>query len=211
MNNGILVYNEDNQIKITDAPIILSVERMSFVAKAKKKNELIEWTKAIIIAVILAFLLRTFVFATSIVEGESMDPTLKNGERVIINKMVYLIGEPKRGDIVIIKRPTKNYVKRVIGLPGETIEMNNDLLYINGEKFPEQFISNDAINHTGNFGPVSVPEDSYFVMGDNRAVSKDSRGVNSANRGNLGFIKEDTIIGRSEFVIFPFDDWSLTR
>src|SRR5699024_12154600 len=90
-------------------------ERMSFVAKTKKKNEWLDWIKAIIIAVLLAFFLRTFVFATSIVEGESMNPTLENGERVIINKFVYLFGEPERGDIVIIKRPTKNYVKRVIG------------------------------------------------------------------------------------------------
>ena len=180
------------------------MERMSFVAETKKKNEWLEWTKAIIIAVLLAFLLRTFVFATSIVEGESMDPTLENGERVIINKFVYLIGEPKRGDIVIIQRPTKNFVKRIIGMPGETVKMQNLSLYINGKKQEQTFIGEEAINHTGNFGPITIPDDSYFVMGDNRAVSRDSR-------NGLGFVGKDSIIGRSEFVIFPFDDWSLTR
>ncbi|HLR01961.1 MAG TPA: signal peptidase I [Virgibacillus sp.] len=173
-------------------------------AKTKKKSEWLEWTKAIIIAVLLAFFLRTFVFATSIVEGESMDPTLENGERVIVNKFVYLFGEPERGDIVIIQRPTKNYVKRVIGMPGETVKMENHSLYIDDKKYTERFINQDAIDHTGNFGPVTIPDDSYFVMGDNRAISKDSR-------NGLGFIGEDTIIGRSEFVIFPFSDWSLTR
>ena len=81
------------------------------------KKEIWKWTKAIVIAIILAFLLRTFVFATSIVEGTSMNPTLHNGERVIFNKAVYLIGSPDRGDIVIIQHPHKNYVKRIIGLP----------------------------------------------------------------------------------------------
>lgn len=172
--------------------------------ETKKKNEWVEWGKAIFIAILLAFFLRTFVFATSIVEGESMEPTLENGERVIFNKFIYLFGEPKRGDIIIIQRPIKNYVKRVIALPGETVKMQEHHLYINGKKYEKTFISQDAINHTGNFGPIQVPEDNYFVMGDNRAISKDSR-------NGLGFINEDTIIGRSEFVIYPFEEWSLTR
>ncbi|WP_188454567.1 signal peptidase I [Virgibacillus oceani] len=172
--------------------------------ETKKKNEWLEWAKAIFIAILLAFFLRTFVFATSIVEGDSMYPTLEDGERVIFNKFVYLIGEPERGDIIIIQRPIKNYVKRVIALPGETVEMKNHQLFINGEKYTETFISNEAINNTGNFGPVKVKEGKYFVMGDNRAISRDSR-------NGLGFINEEDIIGRSEFIIYPFDDWSMTR
>ncbi|OZU90487.1 signal peptidase I [Virgibacillus indicus] len=172
--------------------------------QAKKKNEWLEWAKAIVIAILIALFLRTFIFATSIVEGESMDPTLEDGERVIFNKIVYLLDEPDRGDIVIIKRPFKNYVKRVIALPGETIEINGSELYINGEKYQQTFLNEEAEERTGNFGPIQVPEDSYFVMGDNRAISKDSR-------NGLGFIKEDEIIGKSEFVIFPFDELSKTR
>lgn len=169
--------------------------------KDKKKNEWLEWGKAIFIAILLAFFLRTFVFATSIVEGESMVPTLEDGERVIFNKFVYLVDEPERGDVVIIKRPLKNYVKRVIALPGETVKFRDHQLYINGKKYEEAFISEEALNHTGNFGPIEVPEDKYFVMGDNRAISKDSR-------NGLGFISEEDIIGRSEFVVYPFDEWS---
>ncbi|WP_077325867.1 signal peptidase I [Virgibacillus siamensis] len=171
---------------------------------AKKKNQWLEWLKAILIAVILAFLLRSFVFATSIVEGESMEPTLEDGETILFNKFVYLTGEPERGDIVIIDRPIKNYVKRIIALPGETIEVKNHVLYIDGKKYEETFISEEARNHTGNFGPYTVPENEYFVMGDNREISMDSR-------NGLGFIQEDTIIGRSEFIVFPFDEWTSTN
>ncbi|WP_246206596.1 signal peptidase I [Virgibacillus ihumii] len=171
---------------------------------AKRKNQWIEWLKAILIAIILAFLLRSFVFATSIVEGESMEPTLESGETILFNKFVYLTGEPERGDIVIIDRPIKNYVKRVIALPGETIKFRNHELYINGEKYKQNFISEEAQNHTGNFGPIKVPENSYFVMGDNREVSLDSR-------NGLDFIKEENIIGRTEFIVFPVDEWATIK
>lgn len=173
-------------------------------ARAKKENEWIEWGKAIFIAVILVFLLRSFVFSASIVEGESMAPTLDSGDRIIFNKFVYLIGEPKRTDIVIIQRPIKNYVKRIIALPGEVITIKDHTLYIDGEIYEQPFITEEAILHTGNFGPIEVPEDSYFVMGDNRAISKDSR-------NGLDFIEAEHIIGRSELIIFPFSEWAITR
>jgi signal peptidase I len=178
-------------------------EGMSRVSQ-KKKNEWLEWTKAIIIALLIAFFIRSFIFATSIVEGESMEPTLQDGERVIFNKLVYFIDDPERGDIVIIERPFQNYVKRIIALPGETIEVNDGNLYINNEKYDQTFITDETKRNTGSLGPIDIPEGSYFVMGDNRAISKDSR-------NGLGFIEEDNIIGRSEFVIFPFDQWARTR
>ncbi|MUV36296.1 Signal peptidase I [Lentibacillus sp. JNUCC-1] len=170
----------------------------------KKKSEWLEWAKAILIAIVIGLLLQNFVMATSVVEGESMDPTLEDGERVIFNKFIYLIDSPERGDIVIIQHPSKNYVKRVIGLPGETIEMQNHILYIDDQEVAQDFIGNEAINSTGNFGPIHIPEDSYFVMGDNRAKSRDSR-------NGLGLIKEEDIIGRSELIYYPFDQWGLTR
>lgn len=177
---------------------------MSLVTESKKKNEWVEWGKAIIVALIVVSLLKTFVFATSIVDGHSMDPTLEDGERVIFNKLTYWIGDPAHGDIVIIERPHKNYVKRVIALPGESVEVSNHVLFINGEEYEEAFVNEDARMHTGNFGPINVPEDKYFVMGDNRAISKDSR-------NGLGFIDRDDIIGKSEFIIYPFSKWGITR
>ena len=180
------------------------LERMSLVREKVEKNEWAEWGKAIILAIIFAIIIRTFIFSISIVEGDSMDPTLQHGERIIFNKFVYIIGEPDRGDVVIIQRPHKNYVKRIIALPEETIEIRNHILYINNEPYEQVFISEEAQNYTGNFGPIRVPKNSYFVMGDNRAISKDSR-------NGLGFIHDDEIIGRSEFVIYPFSEWSITR
>ncbi|GEN88120.1 signal peptidase I [Oceanobacillus sp. FSL W8-0428] len=164
------------------------------------KKEWIGWFKAIVITIMLALFLRTFIFATSIVEGESMYPTLQDGERVIFNKVVYSIHEPGRGDIVIIHQPPKNYVKRVIGLPGETIEIENSQLYINGEAYQQHFLSDEVIAQTNNFGPIEIPEDNYFVMGDNRLISKDSR-------NGLGFIPRDDIIGKSELIIYPFSEF----
>lgn len=168
------------------------------------RNEVWEWAKAILFALLIAFLIRHFVFATSIVEGTSMDPTLEDGERVLYNKMVYLIGEPSRGDIVIIQRPNKNYVKRVIGLPNDEITVKDHNLYVNGKAIPQKYLHQDAIKQTNDFGPVIVPEGKYFVMGDNRSISKDSR-------TGLGFIKQDEIIGKSELIIAPIDEWSRTK
>ncbi|MFB4169512.1 signal peptidase I [Virgibacillus sp. JSM 102003] len=177
---------------------------MSSLTTPKKKNEWLEWGKAILIAIVLAFFLRSFVFATSIVDGESMEPTLEDGETVLFNKFTYLFDKPERGDIVIIERPLKNYVKRIIAMPGETIKVEDNTLYINGEKYGQPFINIDARNNTGEIGPVKVPENSYYVMGDNRIVSKDSR-------NGLGFVNEDNIIGKSEVVIFPLDEWAMTK
>lgn len=176
-------------------------------AESKNKNEWIEWSKIIIFAVIITFILRSFVFATSIVEGESMHPVLEDGERIIFNKLIYIVSEPDRGDIVIIQHPEKNYVKRIIGLPNETIEMRDHVLYIDGEEQKQSFVDNIQSQLTGNFGPYEIPEDHYFVMGDNRAVSRDSRN----GKNGLGFIDRADIIGRSEFIIYPFDEWKFTR
>ncbi|MFD1361522.1 signal peptidase I [Lentibacillus salinarum] len=167
-------------------------------------NRLMEWVKAILIALLIAFLIRSFILVTSIVDGKSMEPTLEDGEIVLFNKFTYLFNDPARGDIVIINRPRKNYVKRIIGLPGETIEVRNQTLLINGEKYEQVFMTHDAQTETGQFGPVQVPENRYFVMGDNRMLSKDSR-------NGLGFISEENIAGKSEFIIFPINEWSMTK
>ncbi|UOQ43237.1 signal peptidase I [Halobacillus salinarum] len=170
----------------------------------QSKKEWLEWIKAIIIAVVLAFILRTFFFATSIVEGASMDPTLQNGERVMFNKIAYYLDEPERGDIVIIERPVKSYVKRVIGEPGDTVEIRNHQLFINGKKQHQKYLNKQAIQGTRDFGPVKVPKGKYFVMGDNRQISKDSR-------NGLGYVNEEDIIGKTELIVYPFNEWGVTK
>jgi len=173
-------------------------------SQENERNMFVEWIKAALIALILAFLLRGFVFATSIVKGESMMPTLEDGERVIFNKFIYLVSEPARGDIVIIAKPESNYVKRIIGLPNETIEMKDDVLYVDGVSQSSTFVGEQQAKFTGDFGPIVLPNNSYFVMGDNRANSKDSR-------NDLGYIEREYIIGRSELIIYPFRELQLTR
>lgn len=163
-----------------------------------------EWIRAVAFAILVAFFFHTFIFATSIVEGESMEPTLEDGDKLIFNKLIYFIDEPKRGDIVIIQQTNKNYVKRIIGLPGEIVEIKNNALYINGVELEESFLGETALNKTGTYGPITLEDDNYFVMGDNRAISKDSR-------NGLGYINRDEIIGKSEIIFYPFNHWDLTR
>lgn len=133
-----------------------------------------------------------------------MFPVLEEGDRVLFNKAAYLFEEPARGDVVIIQRPIKNYVKRIIALPGETIEVKENKLYINGERYGQHFLPASEISRTADFGPVITPEDSYFVMGDNRIISKDSR-------NGLGFVTKAEIIGRSELIIFPLNEFSVIK
>lgn len=177
---------------------------MSSLTEGKQTNEWFEWIRAILIAVILAFILRAFILSTSIVDGDSMYPTLENGERILFNKVIYSLSEPDRGDIVIIQHLDKNYVKRVIGLPNETIEMRDHTLYIDGEAQSTSFIRPSDERLTGDFGLIKIPDNKYFVMGDNRAISYDSR-------HELGFIDRSDIVGRSEFIIYPFKEMELTR
>ncbi|WP_042357089.1 signal peptidase I [Bacillus rubiinfantis] len=171
------------------------------------KVELISWGKSVIIALAIVFIVRTFFFSPYIVEGSSMEPTLYNQEKIFVNKTV----DFSRGDIIIIKGSDKNYVKRLIGFPGDKIEMKEDQLFVNGKKFEEPYLSDNlkearqiGSRLTENFGPINVPKHYYFVMGDNRLYSMDSR-------NGLGFIKEERIVGKSEFVFYPFAEVRIVK
>ena len=107
----------------------------------KEKNELWEWMKALLIAFGLAAIIRFFLFTPIVVDGESMMPTLENGDRMIVNKIGYTVGKPDRFDIVVFHAPEqKNYIKRVIGLPGDHVEYKDDQLYINGKELEEPYL-----------------------------------------------------------------------
>lgn len=177
-----------------------------------KKKSILEWAKAIVIAVVLALLIRNFIFAPYVVDGDSMYPTLHNRERVFVNMTVKYIGEFDRGDIVVLNGDDVHYVKRIIGLPGDTVEMKNDQLYINGKKVDEPYLAankkrakQDGFDHlTDDFGPVKVPDNKYFVMGDNRRNSMDSR-------NGLGLFTKKKIAGTSKFVFYPFNEMRKTN
>jgi signal peptidase I len=180
------------------------------IVMTKKKNELWEWTKALLIAVILAAVIRYFLFAPIVVDGLSMMPTLKDQDRMIVNKFSYNIGEPKRFDIIVFHAPEqKDYIKRVIGLPGDTIEYKDDTLYVNGKAYKEPYLDKykkqvadgpltDPFTLEEKIGRKTVPEGELFVMGDNRRFSKDSR--------HIGTIAFDKIIGKTSVVYWPLND-----
>lgn len=161
--------------------------------------------KPIAIAIILAAFLRYFLFAHIIVDGHSMMPTLKDRDHIIICKMCYNISKPHRFDIVVFHATEKtDYIKRVIGLPGETVEYKNDVLYINGKPIKEPYLDQYKKKTTGlltyNF-KTKVPKGTVFVLGDNRRNSRDSR--------YIGPIPIDEIIGKGELLFWPFKDFKI--
>lgn len=173
--------------------------------KSNIKTELRNWTLSLSIAIGVVMIVRTFLFAPYIVEGASMDPTLHNHEKIFVSKLTAFKGFD-RGDIVIIHGAEENYVKRIIGLPGDKVEMHNDQLFINGEVVKESYLAfnRDAaeqmgVNLTEDFGRVEVPANHFFVMGDNRLVSMDSR-------NGLGLIEADDMVGKLQFVYYPFSE-----
>lgn len=168
---------------------------------------MLEWIIAIAVAVLLAFSIRMFIFEPYVVDGDSMDPTLQNSEKLFVNKIIHYIGKFDRGDIVIINGEDnkEHYVKRIIGLPGDTVEVTNDVLYVNGKETKEPYLDErkreaeeSGFQLTNDFEEVKVPAGKYFVMGDNRQVSMDSR-------TGLGLIETDRVIGKSEFVMLPLN------
>ncbi|KAB7668621.1 signal peptidase I [Bacillus sp. B1-b2] len=172
--------------------------------KNKKKNELWEWSKAILVAVLLAFVIRTVLFAPIVVDGESMQSTLLDHDRMIVNKINYKVADPKRFDIVVFHAPEgKDYIKRVIGLPGETVEYKNDVLYINGKAYDEPYLDTNkeevAGPLTGDF-TATVPDGELFVMGDNRRNSRDSRDP------SVGTVSFEKIIGTTSVVYWPLSE-----
>ncbi len=182
---------------------------------AKKKNELWEWIKALLIAVVLAAFIRYFLFAPIVVDGLSMMPTLHDQDRMIVNKFSYKIGKPERFDIIVFHAPEdKDYIKRVIGLPGDKIEYRNDTLYVNGEAYEEPYL-NDFKNQVID-GPLTepftleevtgqevVPEGHLFVMGDNRRYSKDSR--------HIGTIPMEKVLGSTSMIYWPLEDIRIVK
>jgi signal peptidase I len=164
-------------------------------------KQLWDWAKVIIFAVGLAFVIRTFIFAPIVVDGQSMEPNLHNGDRMIISKINYTIGEPERFDIIVFKAtPEKDFIKRIIGLPGDKIEYKDSTLYVNGEKVEEAYLTDEFKEMTGEF-TIEVPEERYYVLGDNRGNSEDSR--------IIGPIPGDRIIGEAKILFWPIKQFHI--
>ena len=168
--------------------------------KRSTVRTLLEWGGLILAALLIAFVIKTFLVEAFYIPSESMTPTLLVGDRVLVNKLSYDLHDVHRADIVVFKAPPgeetaqiKDLVKRVIGLPGDTIEGKGGQIYINGKLLPEPFLPKGLQSRT--FGPQKVPPGHYFVLGDNRQNSKDSTYFGPIN-GNL-------IVGRVFLRIWP--------
>ncbi|NLW70048.1 MAG: signal peptidase I [Eubacteriaceae bacterium] len=162
---------------------------------AKKKNEFLEWVKSLAIAVFVALMVRAFLFEFVVVKQTSMYPTLEPEQKLGLFKCAYLFSEPKHDDVVVIKIDNeKDYVKRVIAVAGQTVEIKDSRVYINSVELEEPYLVEGLVY--SDYGPCSVPEGYIFVMGDNRPSSIDSR--------VLGLISTSRLKGKVIFRVYPF-------
>jgi signal peptidase I len=167
----------------------------------KKTNslmfQLVDWTESIVVALVLALIIRQFAVQTSEVMSGSMIPTLLVKDRVIVNKLVYkYYGQMKVGDVVLFKStisPQRDFIKRLIGLPGDEVKIMNGIVLVNGKAVGDKSWNVQFDN--SRLDTVKVPEGNYFFLGDNRPDSYDSR--------FWGFVPKANIIGKAEFIIWP--------
>ena len=193
---------------------------------SKRRPWYVEVTVLVLVAVVLALLIKTFLIQAFYIPSPSMHPTLVENDRVLVNRLVYRFHPPRRGDVIVFQNPhpkpghqnpftafahwlgqglgiaqggrNKDFVKRVIGLPGDTVEIHQGVVFVNGTALKEPYLS--PVRDRGSFGPYLVPAGSLFVMGDNRTDSDDSR-------GSLGYIPMDKVIGRAFVIVWPPSRW----
>lgn len=178
------------------------------IMEAKQALSKLNWIRPIAIGIVIAFILRSFFFSSYIVEGSSMMPTLEEGNMLIINKFDYQFNELARFDVIVFHaNSNEDYVKRIIGLPGDRISYEAGKLYVNGALVVEPFLESFGQTFEGNqitndftllelTGEETVPEGHLFVIGDNRLGSYDSR--------HFGFIKMDQVVGKVNLRFYPF-------
>src|SRR6266404_4901008 len=163
------------------------------------RGEIRIWTRDLLIAIGLALVIIVFLYQPVKVEGTSMAPLLSDQERIFINKFVYRFEPIQRGDVVVFWYPldhSKSFIKRVVGLPGETVEIRQGVVYVDGKIVPEPYVP-PQYEDLSDFGPVRVDKDKYFVMGDHRISSNDSR--------VFGPVASHFIYGRAVFAYWPVD------
>ena len=163
------------------------------------RHEIRVWTRDLLIAIGLALVIIVFLYQPVKVEGTSMAPLLSDQERIFINKFVYRFEPIDRGDVVVFWYPldrTKSFIKRVVALPGETVEIRRGIVYVNGKEIQEPYVPPQYAD-VSDYGPSKVPGGSYFVMGDHRISSNDSR--------VFGPVSSQYIYGRAVFAYWPVD------
>ena len=173
--------------------------------KVDIKKEIISWALALGSAVIIALIIRTFLFEPIRVQGNSMNDTLANGEIMMVTKPEYLLGSPKAGDVIICKYPERKeyFVKRLMGVPGDVIQVQQNVVYRNGEALEEPYLTPERNDDGFSMAPFTLGDGEYFVMGDNRDNSHDSRNYYGYNAPTA--LTRDQIVGHVSCVLFPLD------
>lgn len=201
-----------------EAELLTPTERRG----GRAQKEVMEWVKALAIAALLVVVIRYFLFAPFIVDGPSMETNFYTGERLIVNKVIYDFRQPKHGEVIVFHVPQegRDFIKRVIGVPGDKVKLEGDNLYINGKKVDEPYLKQsidaakakgEVFNNSGpdrnfpneNFTTDIVPPNSVLAFGDNRRNSKDSR--------MIGFVPISQIVGRADVIFWPMDKISFVK
>lgn len=187
--------------KMSEKELSKAIRRSFREGEAEMKNsalrEIISWVLVVLVSVGAALFLNGFIIVNARVTSGSMENTIMTGDRVLGLRFSYWFSDPQRGDIVIFKCPddeSKNYIKRIIGLPGDTIEIVEGQVYINGVLWEEPYLREQP---HGSFGPYEVLEGHYFMMGDNRNNSKDSR------FWNIKYVAKEKILGKAYWIYYP--------
>jgi signal peptidase I len=230
-------------VKTEERPAAPAPEGDAPAPGAKRRNPILrflgELPGLILMALLLAILIKTFVVQAFYIPSQSMEATLLRNDRVLVSKIPYYLGgEPERGDVIVFEEPdpadrpetdrgvvggafhwliqkigveqpdNPDYIKRVIGLPGDKIKVKDGLVYVNGQQLDEPYLDDETTRWPAGAGTVTVPEGSLFVMGDNRSDSLDSRyglGVNDPDQGGVGFIPIDAVVGKAFVIVWPLD------
>ncbi|OGO86344.1 MAG: signal peptidase I [Clostridiales bacterium GWD2_32_59] len=172
-------------------------------------REIFEWIEIIVMAFLITLVLKNYVVEFTQVSGPSMQPTLQDGNRLIINRFIYDFAEPKHGDIVVFDfDEEKSFIKRIIGLPGDVIDIKDGDVYINDVKQEEGYIQEKVLRYGDVSFPITVTKDHYFVMGDNRNNSTDSR---QKMVGDNGLVTKKAIRGPVVLRIWPFDKFGTIK
>ncbi len=189
--------------------ILRTVVRRAYRLSPVIRTSIVETLDATIFAALLSLVIIVFVIQAFFIPSGSMEPTLRTGDRILVGKFTYRIWEIQRGDIIVFRyplNPNKDFVKRVVGLPGERVDIKDGLVMINGkplnEVYPTALPGSDRAC-ASNYGPETVPDDALFVLGDNRCNSEDSR--------FFGFVPIKNVVGRALAVYWPLDRVGLPR
>jgi signal peptidase I len=214
MSEGIHITEDSASVEADDAATGEAVRSDLSQKQRSQMRAIWEWVFVVVVAISAAMLIRVFLFQQYYIDGPSMQTTLMPEDRVLVNKMSYKLHDIHRGDVIVFDRVTNevqhdDLIKRVLGLPGETLEIRSCIVYINGLQVDEPYLNPEQTSqvepsarcgsHT-DMAPIVVPEEMVFVMGDNRVQSFDSR--------DFGPIDSDKVRGRAFVVIWPASAWA---